>query len=101
MTDCFFVAAGNEKLPDALHNLQHMIVASMKTYRDNLHEKDRGYRDAYDALVKFEIQSYTIMPEMVPVQSGLLAAGTQPQFMTVYTVVALLIVNDARVTRAK
>jgi hypothetical protein len=96
MTDCFFVAAGNEKLPDALFNLQHTIVANIATYKDNLHAKDKGHRDAYDVLVKFEIQSYTIMPEMVPVQSGLLAAGTQPQFMTVYTVVALIVVTDTR-----
>lgn len=96
MTDCFFVAAGNEKLPQALLVLQQVIMEDIKAYKDRLHENDKGYRDAYDVLVKFQIQDYTIMPEMVPVQGGLLAAGTQPQYMTVYTVVALVIVDDTR-----
>lgn len=100
MTDCFFVSVREQQLPTALQKLEDAIRISIANYKDKVYSVNRNWvPEAVDILVQFEIQSYTILPEMLPVQGGLLAAGTQQQFTTLYTLIALVIVNDTTKTK--
>lgn len=96
MTDCFFVSVRSSELPEALKLLQDAIMKDVQTYRMRLVEINKEwYSHTIDKFITFDIQSYTVIPEMMSVRRSGIATlpDSQPQFVPVYTTVALVIVS--------